>query len=207
MLRLLAVFLLLSVPAYAAGGSGGDDDKPKCPAGKVLDKKTNKCVDAQRSAISYGETYPKGLIPTGFYGFCADHPKECEPTEPDILTSDWLPVLDRINREVNAAITYRAEDDKNADKWTVSPDFGDCDDYTVTKRQKLIEAGVPRGTMRAAYVLTHDQISHVFLVVSTVQGDFVLDNRSDEVFEIERAMIDRLSIQDQSDPKAWWQIY
>lgn len=206
MFRLLAVLslLLISVPAYSAGGGGGDNDQQKCPAGKVLDKKTGKCVDAKLTPVSYDEQYPEGLIPPGFFTYCKALPEECAPVEPDILTSDWMPTLERINREVNAAITFKPDD---KDSWDVDAKIGDCDDYTVTKKKRLVEAGVPRGAMRAAYVLPVDEISHVFLVVSTVHGDFVLDNQTDEVYSLDRAKLLRLSIQDYSDPRKWWQVY
>lgn len=206
---LAAAFLvpMSGVPAYSAGGAGGQQTED-CPKGKVRDKQTKKCVDAQRGTdISYDTQYEPGVIPTGFHAFCEANPVECAKAEPDILTSEWFPTLERINRQVNASIRFKAEDDMNADKWTLSPLEGDCDDYTVTKRQMLNEAGVPRGAMRAAFVRTIDETNHVFLIVSTTGGDFVLDNGTDEVYELERAMITRLSVQDASNPRIWWQIY
>lgn len=210
MIRLFAVLaaLLIAVPGYSAGGAGGKPAEDPCPEGKVRDKKTKKCVDAQRGAdISHDASYAPGVIPTGFHAFCVAHPEECAKTEPDILTTDWMSVLEQVNREVNASITYKAEDDINADVWTLSPSEGDCDDYAATKRQKLALAGVPRGSMRTAFVRTANEKNHVFLIVSTVSGDFVLDNETDEVYALERAMITKLSVQDAADPKVWWQVY
>jgi predicted transglutaminase-like cysteine proteinase len=201
---ILAAFLtipLFAAPAFSAGDGGLQPPPPECPAGQVWNKKLKKCVDAELVPIS---TEP-GVIPNGFHGFCVDYPTECERVEPDTISlTVWRATLDRINREVNASITYTVE---TVDSWNVGPEKGDCDDYTVTKRQKLIEAGVPRGAMRAAYVLTAEETNHIFLVVSTVQGDFVLDNNDDEVVEIDRKRILRLSIQDAADPRVWWKIY
>lgn len=214
MIRLLAMFFLslallpMAVPTYAAGGAGGQQEEEKCPDGKVRDKKTKKCVDAQHHThVSYDASYPTGTIPTGFFAFCDKYPEECAVAEPDILTSDKMPLLEQVNRTVNASIRFKAEDDINADTWTLSPTEGDCDDYTATKRKLLADAGVPRGAMRAAFVRTVSEINHVFLVVSTTQGDFVLDNGSDEVYSLDRAMLLRLSIQDASNPRIWWQVY
>lgn len=212
MLRLLAVAVfvlpLFSVPAYSAGGAGGQQNQEECPEGKVRDKKSGKCVDAQHHTdISYDKQYEPGLIPTGFHAFCAANPEECATAEPAIVTSDRIQLLEKINREVNASIRFMAEDDLNADTWTLSPAEGDCDDYAATKRKLLAAAGVPRGAMRAAFVRTAKETNHVFLIVSTAQGDFVLDNDTDEVYALERAMITRLSVQDAADPKKWWQVY
>jgi predicted transglutaminase-like cysteine proteinase len=55
--------------------------------------------------------------------------------------------------------------------------------------------------------LPADNKDHVFLVVSTTAGDFVLDNQTDEVYSLDRAMLLRLSIQDAADPMKWWQVY
>lgn len=169
-----------------------------------------------------------GLYPPGFTIFCEEFPTECEPTSPvaPLKMSEWKAVLDRVNRDVNAAITYQADaghiDEENAeilyervgrgdvpdgDRWAISPEFGDCDDYTVTKRQKLIDAGAPRGALRIAYVLPVEAEPHLFLIVATDEGDFVLDNRSSEIYELERAMITRLSMQDAVDPRTWKQIF
>ena len=48
---------LLTVPAFSAGDGGG---APSCPQGKVLDKKTNKCVPAARGAVDDDSLYETG---------------------------------------------------------------------------------------------------------------------------------------------------
>lgn len=145
-----------------------------------------------------------GYVPWGFYGFCREYPVECAPTEQAVVSASLIPELDRVNRETNAEIRYRPENDRAGfDKWTLSPEEGDCDDYTVTKRQKLIELGVSRGAMRMALVLRIDGISHIFLVVSTTSGDFVLDNMSPDIYSLEQAKVLKISMQDHADPKVW----
>jgi predicted transglutaminase-like cysteine proteinase len=149
-----------------------------------------------------------GYVPWGFYGFCRENPVECEPTEQAVVSAALIPEIDRINRETNTAIAYKAENNgPGFDKWTVSPTEGDCDDYTVTKRQRLIELGVPRGAMRIAFVQRLDETPHIFLIVSTTSGDFVLDNFSDEIYELERAMVLNISVQDSANPQRWWQVF
>ena len=54
----LLVLPLLGVPAFAMGG-GGDSSAP-CPEGKVRDKKTNTCKDAQRGAVGDDSLYEYG---------------------------------------------------------------------------------------------------------------------------------------------------
>lgn len=209
MIRLVAALslslLLLTFPVYAAGG-GSPPPVPDCPKGKVYNKKTKKCENPQFGP-DLNDKSAYGLIPPGFYVYCNNNPEECRPVEPDILTSDWMPTLEKVNKSVNASITYKPEGKWEEDIWTISPKEGDCDDYTITKRHELIKVGVPRGAMRVAYVQTAEGIDHAFLIVSTVLGDYVLDNNADEVYPIERAMLLKISVQDQANPQRWWQVY
>lgn len=69
------VMPLLAAPAFAAGGGGGNsgggsDGQNQCPAGKVWNKKTKKCVDAQRGAVDDDSLYAAGryLAEQGRYG-------------------------------------------------------------------------------------------------------------------------------------------
>jgi tetratricopeptide (TPR) repeat protein len=59
----LLVLPLLAAPALTAGGGGGGGADPgtTCPKGKVYDKKTKKCVDAQRGAVDDDSLYAAGL--------------------------------------------------------------------------------------------------------------------------------------------------
>ena len=61
---------LLSAPAFSAGSGGGSSQTPACPKGKVLNKKTNKCVNAQRGATDDDSIYEYGrnLAMAGRYG-------------------------------------------------------------------------------------------------------------------------------------------
>ncbi|MEW9837609.1 tetratricopeptide repeat protein [Mesorhizobium marinum] len=60
---------LLATAGFAAGGGGGGE-APTCPAGKVYDQKTKKCVDAQRGAVDDDSLYAAGrsLAEQGRYG-------------------------------------------------------------------------------------------------------------------------------------------
>ena len=68
----LLVLPLLAVPALTAGGGGGGDvpSGTTCPKGKVYNKKTKKCVDAQRGAVDDDSLYAAGraLAEQGRYG-------------------------------------------------------------------------------------------------------------------------------------------
>lgn len=56
----LVLPLLAAPPAFTAGGGGAQEPPNTCPAGKVYDKKTKKCVDAQRGAVDDDSLYEYG---------------------------------------------------------------------------------------------------------------------------------------------------
>ncbi len=142
-----------------------------------------------------------GLFPPAAMPFCAKEPIECQQAVPAVY-SDFA-ILDEVNRKVNREITYRKE---IIDSWDLSPKYGDCDDYAVTKRKLLAYRGVPRGAMKLAYVLWPSGIAHIALVVSTPEGDFVLDNGDDEIYELNRMPAERLTLSDPTNPIFWWEI-
>ena len=82
-----------------------------------------------------------------------------------------------VNLLVNETITYEREPPE-VDIWQ-DRDFtvGDCEDFALLKRRKLISAGWPPGALRIAIVLKRpdDDQLHAVLVASTNRGDFVLD--------------------------------
>ena len=54
--------------------------------------------------------------------------------------------------------------------------YGDCEDYALEKRRRLIEAGVSAEALSMAVVVTRRGERHAVLVVAFESGDVVLDN-------------------------------
>jgi predicted transglutaminase-like cysteine proteinase len=147
-----------------------------------------------------------GDWPPAFPIFCGEHPKDCapltadEPSDPiDYLL--WESRIDDVNRAVNSSMTYRGEE---GDHWDDGGAFGDCDDYALTKRNKLISMGMPRGALPMAHVMLHGHRQmHLVLLVNTTYGFKVLDNRWADVYDLDQLMADRVSIQNAHNPKNW----
>ena len=127
-------------------------------------------------------------IPSGFIGFCLRYSDQCDlpanaPTSMTLTEQNW-DLLNRVNRTFNASIRF-VDDRKHfgvTDYWTIATDGnGDCDDFALTKRKALIDAGLPVAALRIAMVLTDTREQHAILTVTTDRGDFVLDNLSDDV--------------------------
>lgn len=149
-------------------------------------------------------------IPSGYIAFCLRNSDQCElPKNAPTIAHLNLPtfeLLTRVNRQTNAAI--QPEDDVDhygpADYWTIATDgYGDCEDYALTKRKALIDAGLPVAALRLAVVLTEKRERHAILTVATDRGDFVLDNFSDAVKPWTKLDYTWLSRQDPKKPWRW----
>lgn len=124
----------------------------------------------------------------GWVDFCRRNPGECvvDTNEPEIVTLDqlsWRTIL-AVNREVNDEITPVTDIELYgmADYW----DFphsgaGDCEDIQLLKRQRLADAGLPRRAMRMTVVIDELNEGHAVLMIRTDRGDFILDNKTDDV--------------------------
>lgn len=101
----------------------------------------------------------------------------------DLRSPLWRAVT-AVNAEVNAAI--RAEDDqrayRQADYWAIpratgrAKPVGDCEDFALSKRERLLALGVPAEALSIALVTTRTGLSHAVLLVATDEGEYVLDN-------------------------------
>jgi predicted transglutaminase-like cysteine proteinase len=131
----------------------------------------------QISKIRFGQ--PSG-IPNGYYELCVAYPDLCRmrpgqiPVTDDgsvALTSVVMDQLKSVNVIVNAAIRP-----SHRDAWTPGEAVGDCKDFAMTKRQRLIDNGWPTSALPTAIVRTSSGELHLVLVARTSEGDFVLDN-------------------------------
>jgi predicted transglutaminase-like cysteine proteinase len=120
--------------------------------------------------------------------FCQTYASECavDRTEPSVvaLTPKIWQVLVGVNRRVNATIKPMLDSDHwgVADRWDIPTDgYGDCEDFQLLKRKLLAEAGLPRRALRMTVVIDEKNEGHAVLMVRTSQGDFTLDNKTDEV--------------------------
>lgn len=150
------------------------------------------------AAVLCGPAYA-GQAPVGYALFCATHRSECDPAPSATISKDGLPTLTRINAEVNRSI--RPQNDTR-DVWTLSPRYGDCEDYAITKRHRLIRVGLPAGALRIATVKTSWGEAHAVLIAKTYGGDLVLDNLRPEIVARSRAGYSRWRVAT-ADPKVW----
>ncbi|WP_230534525.1 transglutaminase-like cysteine peptidase [Microvirga roseola] len=120
--------------------------------------------------------------------FCEQKPIECAVDASQAATipltaTEWQ-TINRINRQVNAAIKPKTDKDHWGveDRWDFAEDgYGDCEDYQLVKRKRLVEAGFPRRALRMTVVIDDEGAGHAVMMVRTDKGDFILDNKKDAV--------------------------
>ncbi|MGO4705873.1 transglutaminase-like cysteine peptidase [Microvirga sp. 2MCAF38] len=124
----------------------------------------------------------------GWQEFCQSNPSECavnssEPRTIKLTAQIWNTIVS-INKRVNNEITPVTDQDHwgVVDHWDIPTDGkGDCEDYQLLKRKKLVELGVPRRAMLMTVVIDELGEGHAVLVVRTDRGDYVLDNKHSNV--------------------------
>ena len=139
------------------------------------------CVSATQ-AQDFMPTTGATTQPVGHYDFCRRSPSECRKTvahKPLELTRNLWAAMVKINDVVNNAVTPRTD----AEIWGVEEywsyptnGYGDCEDYALEKRRRLIDAGVPASNLMITVVRQPNGDGHAVLAINTAKGDFILDN-------------------------------
>lgn len=139
--------------------------------------------------------------PLGFQVLCLQHPEECRGggSSSVSLTDTLLGQIEHINSQVNRSI--RPQNDRGGDVWTIGASSGDCEDYVLSKRRALINAGLPPSSLRIAYVKAQG-VDHAILIVKTDQSDLVLDNLASKIVPIQNTRY-RLIAVSSADPMVW----
>ena len=179
-------------------------------AGMML---TCDAAQAASAHAGYAAAGPRTSVPYGWIDFCNRYATECD-VEPlsavDVgLTPAAMKDLERINRQVNAAI--RPETDMDhwgvVDRWDYPMDGkGDCEDYALLKRKILISAGYPRQALLMTVVKDHEGEGHAVLTVKTNRGEYILDNLDDKVVGWSDTGYSFIKRQSQEDPNLWQSI-
>jgi predicted transglutaminase-like cysteine proteinase len=154
----------------------------------------------------YGQTLP----PIGFVDFCAQNRKECRADDnravPRVaLSGERWKNLNRINSYVNGTVrpVSDAELYKVPERWTYPVDAGDCEDYVLLKKRFLETLGFPAASLLITVVLDERGEGHAVLTAVTDKGDFILDNRRDQILRWSQTDYRFLKRQSAQDPKLW----
>ncbi|HTV68479.1 MAG TPA: transglutaminase-like cysteine peptidase [Rhizobiaceae bacterium] len=137
------------------------------------------------SASAAPATMPTGgrtTQPIGHYEFCQREPGECQQktakSAPVELTRKlWAAMID-VNNAVNMMVAPRTDMEiwGKEEVWSYPDAVGDCEDYVLEKRRRLMAMGVPAGDLLITVVRQPNGDGHAVLTVRTSRGDYILDN-------------------------------
>jgi len=148
------------------------------------------------------------LAPMAYTQFCVRYPNECRARQPIFrggrikLTNLRWTELVNVNSSVNSSICPEANPVADHE-WLLSPDVGNCNDYSVTKRHELIASGWPARALLLSEVATFSGQHHVVVVVRTSIGDLVLDNLTEVIMPWFQKPFQWVRIQTLRNPNFW----
>lgn len=142
------------------------------------------------------------IPPVGATDLCNKYAWACATHEGRSAT---LNEVKKVNREVNRARPITDAMQYGVDEYwsTLSKRGGDCEDYVLTKKQKLVMLGIDPTTLLIATVLDKNKEVHAVLVWRTNKGDFVLDNLTNRVLPWKNTGYVFISMQDPERPDQW----
>lgn len=150
--------------------------------------------------------------PDGFVDFCTRFPVECretgEPSRAVVLTQDRWVELVEINRSVNRTISPTTDQEfyGREEFWTFPQTAGDCEDYVLLKRHRLIGKGWPSSVLLVTVVRDENGEGHAVLTVGTDRGDLILDNRTDVILPWNNRPYTYVKRQRITNPRAWVRV-
>ncbi|MEM7620103.1 MAG: transglutaminase-like cysteine peptidase [Pseudomonadota bacterium] len=155
------------------------------------------------------------VAPFGHVAFCQTHPQECRSRGHHssvkakkgqvVMTKQRWRELTRVNSSINRRIIARTDQQQHGreELWSLASRYGDCEDYVLLKRQKLMRMGWPSRALRIAVVVTRQGEVHAVLVARTTQGDYVLDNLASRVKPWQRTGLRWVKLQAGRNPRSW----
>ncbi len=154
------------------------------------------------------------LPPIGWVQFCQDYRNDerapCSgpvlPARDAVLDEKNWKELVRINAQVNREIdpVTDLEHWGVPEHWDYPDDKrGDCEDYVIEKRDRLLKAGWPRQALLITVVRDRRGDGHAVLTVKTDRGDMILDNQVNKILPWSETGYKYIKRQSQENPNRW----
>ena len=124
------------------------------------------------------------LAPMAFVQFCLRKPTRCAPSDHvEVLAYDVHAIeLQRVHAVVNTFIAPRPDPAGQPETpWDDEATAGDCSEYALAKRSRLLDVKVPSSALLLAVAQLATDEEHLVVVVATDRGEFVLDNLQPEI--------------------------
>jgi predicted transglutaminase-like cysteine proteinase len=173
-------------------------------------------IDA-RPAVAGSERLAHALVvnvtqpPLGWVEFCLRQPAECSTTTPAprelVLSRNqaWRNLV-HVNKWVNQTIKPMSDREHwgVVEHWSYPVDgYGDCEDYVLLNRRMLIQSGLPRAALLVTLVRDTKDEGHAVLTVLTDNGDYILDNHTENILLWSKTGYRFVKRQSQSNPNEW----
>lgn len=169
-------------------------------------------ASAQQRLAAYAAHAEESSAPIGWHMFCREPEgrSDCSVSALRAANAElderrWRELL-AINNKVNREIEPVTDLDHwgVAEKWSYPTDGkGDCEDYVLEKRKRLIAAGFPRQSLMITVVRDKKGDGHAVLMVRTDRGDFILDNQEPKVLLWADTGYKYVKRQSQENPNRW----
>jgi predicted transglutaminase-like cysteine proteinase len=146
--------------------------------------------------------------------FCERYPEDCKAKDKNqkITVTDRVRLdLIKVTTEVNLGFIYEEDiSHYGMDDWWEYPTVdgkGDCEDFALEKKRRLIAMGYPQSALRLALVRAakKGEADHVVLVVFTSNTNLVLDIRDNNAHWPNQTPYKFLYVQSSTDPREWVQ--
>ena len=158
-----------------------------------------------RAIVEHQYTSP----PVGYVQFCRTNAADCRDggighRAPELTARAWRDLVE-VNAQVNAQVTPITDQELYgiAEYWTYPANQGDCEDYVLLKRKRLIERGWAPNSVLITVVRDKAGDGHAVLTVVTSAGDLVLDNQESEVRYWNETPYRYLKRQSRTDATRW----
>lgn len=168
---------------------------------------------AAAAAPAFMDTSGRTTQPVGHYELCQQLPVECQqltaqPGPVELTRPLWAEMVD-INNVVNISVEPATDMEMwgREELWSYPDIVGDCEDYVLEKRRRLMAIGVPAGNLLITVVRQPNGDGHAVLTVSTSLGDFILDNLEPRILAWTDTEYQYLKRQSERHSGAWVSIF
>lgn len=154
---------------------------------------------------------PEGVAadaPPGYQAMCERDQDLCSnPVQPGtrrfVDAPDAMKLLGEVNRRVNRTVHWRADPFERWERPSGRRPVGDCEDFAIEKRAQLIDAGIPPEDLFYLIGYLPGVGLHAVLAAHTVDGDFILDNRTNALLAWGDGPYTWILRQAQGNPREW----
>ena len=180
-----------------------------CAQGVSNIQKPDKTERSSAQGTNYMRIFGPAQPPHGFVRFCEANQSECTSDHGQEsrfdASAERLKELDDINRTVNKDIAPATDLEVYGvnEYWTLPRTRGDCEDYALQKRHNLIKQGWPVSALLLTVVRDEKGEGHAVLTARTVQGDYILDNKIEDVRVWNKTPYQFVMRQSYLNPKVW----